>query len=277
MGERKRTFIWLAVVAVVVVILFGVPAYLTAQPEFFKRYPVMAEKYGPWAVSTHLEAGCDGCHVPPRALPRAVYRARLIGEFYLSLAFSDREPDLFETPGNEACLVCHNDLRSVSPEGDLQIPHRAHVTILKMECVECHDYLVHEKNAAGVHTPSMDGCMRCHDGDTAKDACTACHTEKAAPKSHQGADWLVVHAERGDDPDCEGCHSYTEDWCGDCHRSRPRSHGTDWRAVHRDAVAKQRSCEACHDGKFCVRCHGEVPTLNLEARVESTGQVSPDE
>ncbi len=109
----------------------------------------------------------------------------MVGEFYLSLVLRSESPSVFATPTNEACLECHNDLRSVSPKGDLQIPHRAHVTILKMECVECHDYLVHELNPSGKHLPTMAGCLRCHDGDTAKDTCTACHTQKAAPDSHQ--------------------------------------------------------------------------------------------
>ena len=38
-----------------------------------------------------------------------------------------REPTLFDKPTNEACLSCHIDLRTVSPKGDLNIPHRAHV------------------------------------------------------------------------------------------------------------------------------------------------------
>ena len=52
-----------------------------------------------------------------------------------------------------ACSKCHVDLRTVSPSGDLNIPHRAHVAVLKMQCVECHDNLVHTTNAAGQPHP----------------------------------------------------------------------------------------------------------------------------
>ena len=248
---------------VLAALLVGVPALLTMRPQFFERYPSLSEKYGPWAQSTHLEAGCEGCHVAPRMLTRTAYRARMVGEFYRSLVSRKTAPDVFATPTNEACLACHNDLRSVSPEGDLQIPHRAHVNILKMGCVECHDYLVHELSPAGTHTPPMAGCLTCHDGDTAQDACSACHTQKAAPKTHATDAWLVDHAAQADDPECESCHKWSERWCADCHAQRPRSHGSDWREVHGDRVKQHRGCEACHEGNFCIRCHGVVPKENL--------------
>lgn len=264
MTPRRRLLLRIAVGLLAALVLLGVPGYLASRPSFFERYPGLAEKYEPWAASTHLEAGCEGCHVSPRPLPRVGYRLRMAGEWYVSLVSRSRIPDVFGTPRNDACLECHNDLRSVSPKGDLQIPHRAHVTILKMECVECHDFLVHELSPEGKHNPPMSGCLECHDGDTAKDACTACHTEKAAPASHRTGEWLIAHAEQSDDPECAGCHKWAEDWCADCHSQRPRSHAADWRAAHGAQVAKHRSCEACHDADFCVRCHGEVPQLNFD-------------
>lgn len=265
MNGRRRMFVRAGIALAAVAVLVVLPGILASQPGFFARYPALNEKYEPWATSTHLEAGCEGCHVRPGVVPRTLYRARLVGEFYLSFAARSRSPKLFATPTNEACLTCHSDLRSVSPKGDLQIPHRAHVSILNMECVECHDFLVHELSPEGKHTPPMAGCLeRCHDGDAAKNTCTACHTDKAAPETHRAADWPVIHGDKADDPECDSCHKWTEDWCVDCHVRRPRSHGDDWRAVHGERVAVHRGCEACHEGPFCVRCHGEYPQLNLD-------------
>lgn len=249
--------------AAIVAVLVGVPAVLTARPGYFERYPGLSEEYGPWSKSTHVEGGCEGCHVPPRVVSRVLYRTRMVGEFYLGLVAPSRVPDVFGSPTNEACLTCHSDLRSVSPKGDVQIPHRAHVTILKMRCVECHDYLVHELSPEGKHTPPMGGCLSCHDGDVADDACTDCHTQKAAPDSHRSADWVIVHAQRADDPECERCHNWSKNWCAECHSHRPRSHASNWREVHGEQVKQHRSCEACHDAAFCTRCHGEVPQVNL--------------
>jgi hypothetical protein len=260
---RRRIIILGALVAIAVLVVL--PGYLATRPSFFSRLPGMAEKYEPWSTSTHVEAGCDGCHVRPTLLARTAYRTRMVGEFYLSFVAPSRVPKLFETPTNEACLSCHDDVRAISPKGDLQIPHRAHVQILKMECVECHNQHDHEPSPEGRHPPQMEGCLRCHDGDTAKDNCSACHTEKTAPQSHATPTWLVDHGTAQEsDPECVRCHKWAERWCADCHSQRPASHGADWRAVHGDRVATHRSCEACHSGDFCDRCHGEVPQLNFD-------------
>lgn len=264
MASHKRLLTAAALLAAISLLVM-LPGYLASRPSFFSRYPALSDKYGPWSKSTHLEAGCEGCHVPPGTISRAGYRVRMVGEFYLSTVSAKRTPDLFSTPTNEACLACHNDLRTVSPEGDLQIPHRAHVNVLKMKCVQCHDFLVHEKSPEGKHTPPMAGCMKCHNGDTAKNSCSACHTQKDAPDSHRTGAWLVEHGTTPADERCQKCHKWADDWCADCHSQRPASHGANWRDVHGEAVKKHRSCEACHDGDFCVKCHGEVPGLNLRA------------
>lgn len=265
----QRDVLRVSIVLLALLVLVAGPVYLTGQPEFFGRLPALDDEYIPWSTSTHLEAACEDCHVSPSVLPRVANRARLVGEFYLTLVLRSRRPGGFESPPNAACLACHSDLRTVSPKGDLQIPHRAHVTILEMRCVECHQYLVHELSPEGKHTPPMVECLRCHDGDAAKNACSACHTEKAAPASHRAENnWLVAHAAQADDPDCVTCHKWADNWCVECHSQRPRSHGTDWRAVHGLQVGKHRSCEACHEGDFCIRCHGELPALNLDPTLE---------
>lgn len=247
-----------------VLLLLLVPGYLASRPGFFGRYPSLASKHSTWSTSSHAEAACNDCHVPPNAMAQAAFRARMVGEFYVSLVWRSRPPAVFGKPGNAACLACHNDLRSVSPKGDLQIPHRAHVQLLKMKCVECHEYVVHEKSPEGKNTPTMAGCLKCHDDDIAEDDCNACHTEKAAPASHRGTDWLVVHPKQASDTACAKCHRWAKDWCADCHRHRPRSHGSDWRAVHGEQIKVHRSCEACHESNFCVGCHGEFPKENLD-------------
>jgi hypothetical protein len=265
---NRRRRLAIAGVTLAVLLLVVLPGYLTAQRGFFARYPGLTKQYAPWAVSTHAEAGCESCHVRPRLLDRALYRLRMAGEFYVSLVAPSRVPPVFATPTDEACLVCHSDLRTVSPEGDLRIPHRAHVSILKMHCIECHAFLVHEKSPEGKHTPPMAACLRCHDGDKAKNACSTCHTEKAAPASHRAQDWLVVHGKRAVGAECEKCHKWAADWCADCHSQRPRSHVADWRKVHGAAVGRHRGCEACHASTFCIRCHGEVPKLKFDPTLQ---------
>ena len=255
-AERRRRIVRIALVALVVIVLIAVPAYVASRPQYFSGFASLKGKYGPWSKSTHVKADCQDCHVSPKAVPQTAYLVRMLGEFYYSLVARSHTPDVFETPTNAACLSCHERLRTVSPEGDLKIPHRAHVNILKMQCVECHDYLVHEKSPEGKHTPTMAGCLKCHDGDTAKNNCEACHTKKDTPASHKTPDWLVVHPEQATAK------------CDDCHARRPESHTADWRKTHGDRVAKHRNCEACHTAEFCIRCHGQVPPLNYDPDVK---------
>ncbi len=267
MAAGRRRWLPIAGAALVALLLLIVlPAYLSMQPGYFGRYPSLADKHGPWKTSAHAEVRCEQCHVPPKLLAQTAYRARMVGEFYVSLVSRSGVPAVFGKPTNAACLSCHYDLRTISPKGDLQIPHKAHVNILKMRCVECHGYLVHEKSPEGKHTPRMADCLRCHDGDTADNACTSCHTEKAAPATHRAANWKVVHGTDASAPGakCADCHKFTDKWCADCHSRRPQSHTKDWRSVHGKQVAKHRNCEACHAASFCVRCHGEVPSLNYD-------------
>lgn len=264
----RRTLITLAAALVAVLALVVVPAIVSSQASFFSRYPGIADEYSTWSTSAHAEVSCEQCHVPPRALAKVGYRLLMVGQVYLA-PFSSSAPDVFRTPANDACLACHSDLRTVSPEGDLQIPHRAHVTILKMKCVQCHNYLVHEASPSGDHVPQMEDCLTCHNGDRAKDACSACHTEKAAPPTHAAKDWLVVHPQAAKaSPECVKCHDWAGNWCVQCHESRPASHGNDWRKVHGAAVKAHRNCEACHDGPFCVKCHGVVPQLDFDPALE---------
>ena len=265
-AEKRHFVARTGLIVLAVVVLVAIPAYLALQPAFLERFPAYENVYLTWHESTHADVSCQRCHVRPGILPQAWYGARMLGEFYVALAPTSRQPDLLGTPTNEACDSCHTDLVTVSPSGDLRIPHRAHVEMLAMECVACHDYVVHEVNAEGTHTPTMESCLTCHDGEVAKSDCVACHTDKDPPDTHLEAEWIYEHAVT-EDESCNACHEWTERWCADCHAVRPDSHGEDWRAQHRFRVEERRNCEACHTGEFCIRCHGLVPSLNYDSSI----------
>jgi len=261
---RRRTLVRAGVVVLLIGVFVVLPIYISTLPQFYSKLDAASDEHATWAKSTHAESSCEACHVAPGFLSQLGHRVRALGAVYLFPVSRKQLPKSFTTPTNGACVGCHITLRAVSPKGDLQIPHRAHVTVLKMDCVQCHNYLVHEKSAEGKHTPPMSGCLTCHDGETADNACTSCHTAKAAPESHKAKDWTIVHAEKSADPECAKCHAWTKNWCADCHARRPRSHTKDWRATHGDGIATRRNCEACHEAAFCERCHGELPKLNYD-------------
>lgn len=267
-AERRWLYARAALVPLALVVLVVLPAYLAQRPVFMERYPAFERPYTTWSGSLHSDVACQQCHVPPAFGARTGYIARMFSEFYISLVSPGREPALFAPPTNDACNRCHMEDRTVSTSGDLLIPHRAHVEMLEMECVECHDFVLHESTPDEPHTPPMSGCLTCHDGQTAKADCAACHTDKDPPDTHFEADWLEVHHLAAADDGCTTCHEWTEHWCEDCHSIRPDSHVEEWRALHRDVVAARqpRNCEACHAEEFCVRCHAFRPPLNLSPR-----------
>lgn len=264
---RRGLLVRAGIVAGLLVVFVVLPGWIATRPAFMQRYSNLAAPYRTWSTSVHSTVPCQGCHVPPDVLSQAGFDARMVGEFYLTLLPGRGRLDLLRTPVSAACSACHFEERTVSPSGDLNIPHRAHVGVLKLPCVRCHAYLVHEKSPEGRHTPTMAGCLKCHDGRQAKNACSTCHTAKATPATHATPAWLVDHASHAKDPACVKCHAWTEHWCADCHARRPRSHGSDWRARHADAVLAHRDCEACHLSAFCVRCHGVLPPQNLDPKL----------
>jgi len=275
--RRSGAFVarhWRAALVVAAIVIFAVgPGFTASRPEFYKRFEKLTPYYESWMASQHARVNCQSCHVAPEVLDQAVYHAAATGEIYLSLLPLGREPNLLPRPTNEACESCHIDLRTVSPSGDLNIPHRAHVDKLKVACVTCHADLVHAAGTDESTKPRMQTCLRCHDGVTAKSECNACHREKDRPESHGAKDWLVVHPERQNQEDCAKCHGWNDAWCAECHSNRPESHGSGdkpavWRAAHGKAVEDRRNCEACHQAAFCERCHGEVPQLNYDATLK---------
>jgi hypothetical protein len=253
-----------AVVAIVAVLLLIVaPAYIATQPSFVQRYPNLTPNYETWSTSVHANVPCMDCHVKPDLLSRSLFTARMLSEFYISMVAPGREPKLFGPPVNSSCESCHEDLRTVSPSGDLNIPHRAHVDVLHLPCIRCHTYLVHQANPEGTHTPRMVTCLQCHNGKIAKNGCSTCHRDKAIPQSHRDPNWLIIHPTMQAKINCKQCHAWTANFCVACHITRPKDHGPDWRTKHGQQVAIHRNCEACHPAAFCINCHGQLPMKNF--------------
>jgi len=262
MRERKSLYLFLAAAGVALFVTILAPVYIASQPAYFKRYPVTEKYWSSWSKSTHAEIACSRCHVPPDILSQARHRLRMLEEFYLSALMPGRSPDILEPPPNDACRKCHATNRTASPSGDLRIPHKAHVIVLKMKCITCHNWVVHFRNPEGTHAPRMATCLKCHNGKRAKNGCSDCHKKKTFPVGHRAANWLVIHPKQQAKVNCKGCHGWVRNWCRECHTKRPASHVTRWRSLHGDKVAVRRNCEACHVSSFCIKCHGEVPRLN---------------
>jgi len=256
-ARRPRTRWVLLALAALLVVAVALPVVSVLQPGYYRRYPALGQRMDHWAVSTHSRISCVACHVEPGFRGFVSFAAKEVPSFYAQLLGGPDDTNLLRPPGKAACQQCHTGFRSVSPGGDLLIPHKAHVEVLHMECVACHKDLVHSLNQRGYNRPEMETCLTCHDGDTAADECVKCHTGKQTPPTHEAKDWLQVHGQVADAKACGSCHDWTPDYCGDCHRRRPASHAGNWKQGHAKA-AKERgtSCAVCHGGEtFCKQCH----------------------
>ena len=114
-----------------------------------------------WQVSTHAKIPCSGCHVDPGMGGFLSFAGRSIPAFYSQLIYGPKPTNVLRIPNRQACQKCHTSYRQVSPNGDLLIPHRAHVEVLKLNCPVCHKNLVHSVNTQGL--------QQAGDGDVPQD------------------------------------------------------------------------------------------------------------
>jgi hypothetical protein len=186
------------------------------------------------------------------------FAAKSIPAFYSQLIFGPTDQNLLGVPDRAACQKCHTDYREVSPSGDLLIPHKAHVEVLKINCAVCHKNLVHSLNAAGFNKPEMQTCLsECHNGVKATNQCDKCHTRKQVPASHMAKNWLDIHPTMTATINCAQCHAWAPDYCRECHSHRPPSHVGNWKQLHqlRAKARGTKGCLFCHGAAFCAKCH----------------------
>lgn len=255
---KRRWPLVATAVALGVVVVLTLPVISTLQPRYYERYPGLKSRMQNWRTSTHARIPCWGCHVDPGVAGFVKFGAKSFPAFYSQLIYGPKPTNLFDVPGRSACQKCHTSYRQVSANGDLLIPHRAHVEVLKVNCATCHKDLVHSKNSEGYNAPEMSMCLaECHDGKQASNKCADCHTRKHVPDNHRGKDWLQTHSTVVASVDCGECHAYTPDYCNECHLKRPASHAGNWKKDHKTAVGQrgEKGCLVCHGQKFCKDCH----------------------
>lgn len=246
------------ILVIVVLVVAFLPQFSTLQPAYYERYEGMHVRMVNWRASTHARIGCISCHVEPGLQGFVKYGLDSIPDFYSQLFFGAQTSNLLHQPSIHACQKCHTSYRQVSPAGDLLIPHKAHVEVLKVNCVVCHKNLVHSPNSEGYNKPEMTTCISlCHDGTKATNKCTKCHTRKQTPESHSQPGWLLIHSQKTTTINCARCHAWTPDFCADCHSKRPASHKGNWKKQHQfRAKVLGKGCLVCHGGeKFCKKCH----------------------
>ena len=237
--------------------------------------------------SAHKNFECGDCHTPHTFVAKAYQKITVIPDLIPEITGHYEIPKIPKKPLNfrvtdENCTHCHSpETRRFTLSGDLVLDHEKHAKIhptkpLEVvvagkttatiqfigneECIYCHFNVAHSVDTEN-YRPRMNFCMRnCHNDETAPSKCSLCHTNKPLPPSHQAKDWYEIHGERAAVEDCTKCHGWVENYCAECHKNRPESHDKIWKSTHKNEAKRDPSgCAACHESKFCLKCHGISP------------------
>ncbi len=253
-------------IVLAILALLIVPNLVAFSPSYCGTCHV--DQYAAWTHATHKNVTCTDCHIPRDTWSAFKARIGMLDKLvYLTGIYATKHNVMgFESvPPDSSCNFCHKAKRSVTPAGDLIIPHASHTKLQKLRCAQCHKELVHSAAAKSGKKPSMIGCYRCHDGKTAPNSCSVCHTEKALPQDHRAADWLRTHSDiqKRDPSYCDGCHGWVADYCAECHKRKPRSHDKTWPQTHQGLMATDRKdgCAKCHGTEKCQSCHTKTTKI----------------
>ncbi len=141
----------------------------------------MAPEVGNWQVGPHSQVSCVQCHG----------RVDLARYVFASATNHYRQPiESVQKVPTAACLSCHRFDRQVTPTKDLVIQHSFHVK-LNLDCVSCHEYLVHGQPGHNTRLVPADfsqrvpmaRCRTCHNGSMAPGECTTCHADASQPQT----------------------------------------------------------------------------------------------
>lgn len=184
--ERRRRYIVLSTsmmgfVGGGILLLSVFSFWWTSQPQFCNRCHVMNEYVAAWERSPHRDVNCETCHTPPglfgflggKIAGLQVVANYITGEFE-DYSFNAAVP-------NASCLRCHEELLEepyTSPETGVTVSHE-HIIANGGKCMNCHSTVAHlETVPIGSATfPTMDTCMRCHNGKVAPSDCEICHRQ----------------------------------------------------------------------------------------------------
>jgi nitrate/TMAO reductase-like tetraheme cytochrome c subunit len=161
----------------------------TSQPDFCNKCHVMNVYVDTWDASAHTGINCEHCHINPglfNFMGGKVAGLQVVAN-YITGNFDD---DSFSASvSNAACLQCHGDLlvpEKITFDDGISVSHQ-HIMDNGGKCMDCHSTVAHgDAVPVGAATyPTMDRCMKCHDGTTAPPDCVVCH-ESGPPDETAG-------------------------------------------------------------------------------------------
>lgn len=200
-------------------------AQASSKSSFCIKCHEMLPEYQTWQASTHNRLECVVCHRDKLNL-RALEPKHISTNYLLPLELKKPIP-------NSICESCHTQARTITPSGDIIVPHDKHLGA-GVSCVDCHAGVVHGRiterqvtidgnferwdTAVGrtnmawpYRTVGMSACLECHQERGNPVGCKACHKQIVEPATHQETGWLQAgdHGKSAikDVNECNKCHS----------------------------------------------------------------------
>lgn len=240
--KPKRELSWRRFLVLMAgLIVFGIVGYfgvfeLTATSKYCIKCHEMRPEYVTWKASSHSQFECVACHKEPGVLGDLKAAAKSAGILATHMTQPSDSPIKMKFKvDDEVCSNCHSQNRSVTPPGDLLVPHDRHAK-RGVACVQCHKGIAHgnivdrqarlkidlvdwtEHTGANQMTaknvnPPMDACLNCHSIRNVTTKCSICHSQVVIPATHKTKAWLAdgqhgFEARKGI-RECHKCHSYT--------------------------------------------------------------------
>jgi nitrate/TMAO reductase-like tetraheme cytochrome c subunit len=255
---RRRRLVLIILGVVVVFIVGGAlgAAEYTGRSSFCRSCHEMEAYYQDWQVSTHAEAQCRDCHIPPGLLSFVKTKLFSFREIWVHITGTVTPPlGVTRDIPDANCLACHS--KPGDPAlADTSFSHSAHADL---RCVNCHVRVVHRdiNPPYYVGPATKPACLVCHDGKTAPDRCSYCHTPSHSPMGecdvcHTQQSWTgasFTHAFA-----LSGAHASLA--CADCHVTKPGVGNIPGTQLPRADPA----CVSCHGDEHgglidCASCH----------------------
>jgi nitrate/TMAO reductase-like tetraheme cytochrome c subunit len=258
--RRKIVLIVIAAIIVVVIIASFVAAEAMSTNSSCNSCHEMNPYYESWSASSHKDAKCVECHIPPGFPNFVKAKVMSLNELWVHATGQHLPPfAVTREITRSSCLRCHQD-GGPQTEGTTRFPHSNHAAV---KCVDCHVRIVHST----VHPPYyvkpmlMARCLKCHSGQIGSppSKCSTCHTQP--------------HEVRGECSNCHGTNSFKEKAptdhplaltgghggvpCADCHIIKPGGPLIPGTSL---GVPAGATCVSCHEVQHtgltdCAQCH----------------------
>ena len=252
--KRKRALSWLTVTSIIILVFIAVwitAGITTSNSQICTSCHFNTAHSSAPVGDQHAGVSCVLCHETGGPVAHVtVNLATRVEHVILAQSKSARALAYGRPVASDGCLRCHRTQISATYFNRVQSVRMSHKEPLAAgaQCVDCHPLT---SGAIGIQTVGMSPCLRCHDGSSAKAACSECHVGDPSGAIRSTVPTNAMASAQVPNPECTGCHKDMTK-CNACHGiSMPHS------AVFKQyAHARAGALDIWYNGgKTCAKCH----------------------